>query len=110
MTTTISRLPGRRGDLVTHLGVLRRRLEADRRSLADQLAALRRRRPFTIGQSPDEEARTWAARRRLGDVETALNRIRTNRYGCCLYCGVDIPIERLRAFPAADACAACEKP
>jgi RNA polymerase-binding transcription factor DksA len=108
MTMTSTHLAGRRPDLVTHLGGLRKRLEAERRGLADQLSALRRRRPFTIGPSPDEEARAWAARRRLGDVETALNRIRTHRYGRCLHCGVDIPIERLRLCPAADACAACE--
>jgi DnaK suppressor protein len=43
----------------------------------------------------------------LGDIEIALNRMRTGRYGSCLYCGAEIPLERLTAVPEADACPRC---
>jgi RNA polymerase-binding transcription factor DksA len=54
---------------------------------------------------------TWgnshATRQALADIETALYRMHTGRYGACLYCGREIPIEELRAHPAADSCRTC---
>ncbi|OHA01912.1 MAG: hypothetical protein A3C11_00270 [Candidatus Sungbacteria bacterium RIFCSPHIGHO2_02_FULL_49_12] len=38
---------------------------------------------------------------RLRDVSRALNKFAGNSYGTCEQCGKDIPIERLRANPAA---------
>lgn len=38
---------------------------------------------------------------RLRDVRDALTRIKTGSYGICTICGTEIPLERLRANPAA---------
>ena len=48
-----------------------------------------------------------AARRRLADVEAALERRRTGGYGVCEVCGRPIPAERLAARPSARTCVAC---
>lgn len=39
---------------------------------------------------------------RLLDVTRALERIQTDRYGRCHQCGAKIPLQRLRANPAAE--------
>ena len=48
-----------------------------------------------------------AARRRLADVEAALERRQTGGYGVCEVCGRPIPAERLAARPSARTCVAC---
>ena len=48
-----------------------------------------------------------AARRRLADVDAALERRRTGSYGVCEVCGRPIPAERLAARPSARTCVAC---
>ena len=48
-----------------------------------------------------------AARRRLADVEAALERRETGGYGVCEVCGRPIPSERLAARPSARRCVAC---
>jgi DnaK suppressor protein len=48
-----------------------------------------------------------AARRRLADVEAALERRRAGGYGVCEVCGRPIPPERLAARPSARTCVAC---
>lgn len=42
----------------------------------------------------------------LREVEAAQERIREGVYGCCEDCGVEIPYERLRAYPSARRCIA----
>ena len=48
-----------------------------------------------------------AARRRLADVEAALERREAGGYGVCDVCGRPIPAERLVARPSARTCVAC---
>ena len=48
-----------------------------------------------------------AARRRLTDVEAALERRAAGGYGVCEGCGGSIPAERLAARPSARTCVAC---
>jgi DnaK suppressor protein len=42
-------------------------------------------------------------------VLSALARIETGGYGTCVRCGVDIPVDRLRAMPAAQLCISCKE-
>lgn len=42
-----------------------------------------------------------ALEKRLAEVTAALSRIDTGTYGVCSVCGIDIPLERLMANPAA---------
>ena len=44
----------------------------------------------------------------LDAVEAALQRIAAGTYGQCADCGVDIPVERLRAAPEATRCITCQ--
>lgn len=44
----------------------------------------------------------------LADVEHALARIDEGSYGICEACGAEIPVERLRAVPAARLCVRCQ--
>ncbi|MDQ1712482.1 MAG: DnaK suppressor protein [Frankiaceae bacterium] len=47
------------------------------------------------------------ARRRLADVEAALERIGAGTYGVCETCGATIGAERLAALPATRRCIGC---
>ena len=47
------------------------------------------------------------AEARLGEVDAALERIRSCTYGSCASCGAPIAAERLEARPAAMLCVAC---
>lgn len=44
----------------------------------------------------------------LRDVEAALRRIADDTYGECVNCGTDIEYERLKAYPTAMRCLACQ--
>ena len=48
-----------------------------------------------------------SARRRLAEVEAALERRASGGYGVCEVCGRPIPAERLAARPSARTCVAC---
>lgn len=45
---------------------------------------------------------------RLKQIDGALSRIHSNRYGRCLHCGARIPEDRLRAIPYAVYCIECK--
>ena len=109
MTSLLMPTPDRRRpELVASLRLFRAELEHQRRFHLDQLARLTgERRPFQYPPGADDDAQADQTRRKLGDIETALNRIRTHRYGFCLYCGAELPIDRLRARPDLDACDNC---
>ena len=53
-----------------------------------------------------------AQARRDGDelrgIEAAEQRLEAGTYGECIGCGTDIPVARLRAYPAAARCSACQ--
>lgn len=44
---------------------------------------------------------------RLWEVDEALRRVADGTYGCCVGCGAGIPLQRLRALPAAASCINC---
>ncbi|RPI44341.1 MAG: TraR/DksA family transcriptional regulator [Betaproteobacteria bacterium] len=46
--------------------------------------------------------------RELRELDGALERIGSGTYGACADCGDDIPVERLRAYPGAVRCVACQ--
>ena len=46
-------------------------------------------------------------RQTLREIEAALGRMKTGRYGTCEACGKQIPEARLRALPWARLCVAC---
>ncbi|MBK9114134.1 MAG: TraR/DksA family transcriptional regulator [Betaproteobacteria bacterium] len=41
-------------------------------------------------------------------IDSALAHIRSDEFGYCADCGGDIPFERLKAFPTATRCTACQ--
>jgi len=47
--------------------------------------------------------------RELRDVDAALKRIQAGSYGVCADCGAAIPVARLRAYPVAKRCLACQQ-
>jgi DnaK suppressor protein len=48
-----------------------------------------------------------ATRRRLAELDLALQRVETGGYGICEQCGRPIPAERLAARPSASTCVQC---
>ncbi len=46
--------------------------------------------------------------RELAEVDVALERLKAGKYGVCADCGQQIPIARLRAYPAAIRCSHCQ--
>ena len=55
-----------------------------------------------------ENAETNRDMRELRELDAAVRRIGDGSYGSCMDCGDDIPIERLRAYPGAVRCVACQ--
>lgn len=47
-------------------------------------------------------------RQQLADIEAARDRIRRGEYGICIDCRQSIPYARLKAYPTAKRCAACQ--
>jgi RNA polymerase-binding transcription factor len=45
----------------------------------------------------------------LGEIDAALQRIDTGRYGLCQLCGGPIGLERLEVLPMASLCIACQR-
>ena len=121
MNSIVMPTPDRpRPELLADLPALRTRLEEQREFRIEQLARLGE--PLDGGRGPAiwidpadpdaghrEVTATLAdgARRALADIETALYRMHTGRYGMCLRCGAPIPLERLRLIPHLAHCADC---
>ncbi len=110
-STTMPTPDRRRPELLANLPELRARLNRQREFLTQQLsgctaplAADAHRGDFDV-----DELMADATRRALGDIEVALHRMSTGRYGTCLYCGAELPIAHLLAIPQADACADCAR-
>lgn len=45
----------------------------------------------------------------LRDVEAALSRVRSGRYGLCVDCGAEVDPSRLEAYPTAKRCFSCQQ-
>lgn len=54
--------------------------------------------------------RAVGARRKLADIEDALARLATGRFGSCEQCGSPVPAGLLRAAPETRYCARCDAP
>lgn len=101
-------------------------LLAQRASLLEQLASLRGgdvsravASSEHFGQPDDSSAQLSTERElefaldaresdELNQVQAALDRVAAGTYGVCLDCGIDIPLARLHATPAAARCMACQ--
>lgn len=52
---------------------------------------------------------TETLEKKLNEVNSALERMKTGTYGICINCpGEEIPLERLRAYPSANTCLKCQ--
>jgi DnaK suppressor protein len=100
-------------------GALEKQLTAQRDKLRARFAE--QRTDVFIDREPDDEgaeaSRNLAThlllsnldrdRRILGEIELALERMKTGEYGICDSCGTHIPEPRLRALPWARFCIHC---
>ena len=110
--------------LVPRLPALRNKLEQQRRFRREQLAQLDAdggtddRSAYADRVDPtDPEAESAlrevdavvaaGARRALADIELALVRMATGRYGLCRSCGAGIPLVVLEAIPKTTLCLTC---
>jgi DnaK suppressor protein len=126
MSSTLMPTPDRpHPDLIASLPLLRAHLEEHRRFRLDQLAGIAAdgNHRHADGDRPREPADAsadnalsevgvaleFAARQALTDIDAALDRIRTGRYGTCLTCRAPIPLERLRIVPQTARCHDCQR-
>lgn len=81
-----------------------------RRTLADHAEA-RRRQLAAIPEPAEDDiiamAHRGSVKRILGEIDAALRRLDTDRYGDCLHCGDQIAMQRLTERPWATHCAWC---
>jgi len=116
--------PERRSDaLELRLSALRAALEQQRDFRREQLARIDVRQPThgspATADSTDRGAGralrevevlvAAGARRALADIEVALARMQTGRYGYCRMCGAEIPVVVLDAIPSTTVCLACQQ-
>lgn len=98
---------------------LRAQLEAERRALlvsagqAERLdseeGTLGETEHLSVEAQRDLDAVLDAMQRaKLADLDAALARFDDGTYGRCVACGIEIPIERLEAAPAAACCVRCQ--
>jgi DnaK suppressor protein len=115
---------GRHGEsLASRLPVLRAALERQRHFRREQLAQLDSSGGTHLWPAPavaGEDRETALAlrevdalvaadaRRALADIETALGRMRTGRYGYCRSCEGRIPLVVLEAIPKTTLCLTCQ--
>jgi hypothetical protein len=85
-----------------HLAALRHALLEQHRAHREQLSRLE-----TPGTAPGAD-RGDRALRALRRVARALAFMDMGIYGVCLSCGMDIPLDRLQAVPAARRCGPCQ--
>lgn len=73
-----------------------REAEIEERAQDDRMAR-------TLIQLSDHDQRA------IAEIDEALARLDDGTYGICETCGVDIPIERLRAVPTSRRCVDCQR-
>jgi DnaK suppressor protein len=98
---------------------LRGRRDSLRRALAGDMSSLRSQHDATVGDEVDAAIATEQAElrsqmasfesRELAQIESALEKIRRGRYGCCESCDKPIAPMRLKALPYATECIACAR-
>jgi len=105
--------------LVSRLPSLRATLEEQHRFRSEQLARLEACSRQQVPSDPGareavlalrevDELLAAGARRALTDIELALVRMHTGRYGDCRSCGDGIPLTLLEAIPKTTLCLACQ--
>src|SRR5262245_15737126 len=119
MSTLAMSAPAYSADLAAHLPELRMMLEEQRRFRIDQLTVhdgtADENHVDVLDTSADnarvevDAAVQAAARLALDDIEAALARMGTGRYGQCARCSAPIPVERLLAIPQAALCMNCQR-
>lgn len=116
MTAVTNRTDLERGKRVaTHLPSLRAALLEQRRFRAEQLDELSAwaadGSALTGNDSRDEVADTLraGAMSALCEIDAALARVETGRYGSCEECECPLPLERLEILPAAALCMPCQR-
>jgi len=69
--------------------------------------------PADVGSEVFERSKDFSLRENARlirqAVDDALERLARGRYGICVSCGAQIPLERLLAVPYTDKCVACQK-
>ena len=108
--------------LAARLPTLRATLEQERAFRRDQLARLDPHEGARSAVDPPVDGYQEAAsalrevdaliaagaRRALDDIELAMARMHTGRYGYCRTCGLGIPLVVLEAIPKTTLCLACQ--
>jgi RNA polymerase-binding transcription factor DksA len=113
MTTYTAPIPTPiRGDVAAHLPDLRKALDQQRRFRLEQLAELASgaAEPRSASDPAEEVNRVLltGAAAALADIETALHRMATGRYGRCQQCETAIPLGRLEILPSVALCMPCQ--
>jgi DnaK suppressor protein len=93
----LQRIAQERGGLVSRADIA---AEHDVRRWDDRAQA--------ISERNDEFAMNEHETAELGDIDAALERIQADTYGICTEYGVNIPLARLSAYPAAKRCFDCQ--
>lgn len=75
----------------------------------DQLGRSAEDNADEVEQYTSDLSVTETLEKSLGDVDDALEKIKSGTYGKCENCEGDIPIERLMVYPAAKNCLDCSK-
>lgn len=96
-------------------------LEQERRRLVTEIES---EKPADFGSDPEtdmeeesDEAEDFAnkvaikdtLKKRLNEIDMAINRIKLGTYGVCVKCGMEIEKEVLNLVPESELCEACKK-
>ena len=117
---TVPRTPGADSDHYRRLqelrGELREGLEARLRELRASSSSSEAVEAYDIEALSDTCSTTGIGAaiveitsRTLQDIEDALQRLRSGKYGACSECGAEIAAARLRAMPFAERCRDCQE-
>jgi len=93
----LSRIAQQRGGLVSRVDMA---AQHDVRDFENRAQA--------ISERDDEFAMNEHETAELGDIQAALERIDSGRYGMCTDCGQTIAAARLNAYPTAKRCIGCQ--
>lgn len=99
---------------------LRERRETVRAAIQSGLQAMGQQQLASeVGDLEDRALASWVQDLReadlrhdaqeLADIDAALARMASDSYGVCVDCGDEIPLPRLRAYPTAKRCLACQE-
>ena len=104
-----------------HLIQFKKQLEEEKKEIEEQLKKLEKMPDFgndidSLEEEADETeeygnqmAVAHTFKKRLADIETALEKIKNNNYGICEKCGKEISLELLKVDPESRLCQDCKK-